>query len=120
MKITKQTLGIVLLMGVVLTVCNYSLTLRTPEKESVYFRDFTRPLYVGVKPGVNTYTAGSPFESTYLFDYKTDGCPCAGIGKFYVLLHMVPNWQFFANVMVWSIFPATYIFILRKNENSRH
>jgi hypothetical protein len=117
MKITKKIITIALLIGVVINLTIYSVTLHNNRGCcEVRFRSrIEQPFFISVGGiGINSYTAGSPFESKFSFYHHTEGCPCSGVSKLYVLFGMVPTWQFIADLVVWSSFPAVYLWLRNK------
>lgn len=122
MKIAKKIILVSLLIGFVINVLAYTLTLQNANTCcEVHFRSrIERPFYIKEQAGTNIYTAGSPFQSTLTFHNTYDGCPCSGYSKLLIILAMFPTWQFIANLAIWSSFPAFFIIMSKKHAHTRH
>jgi len=112
----KKEIKSVLKAGLVITIIVYILTLqRIYGSSQIYFtHPILKPFYLSQSSGFNTYVGGSPFTSETVHPNSSDGCPCHGVNKIILTWRMTATTEFLGNLLVWSIFPATYTWIRRK------
>lgn len=112
----KQKIKRILIASFLINLVIYAVTFqRLYGNSELYFtHPILKPFYANQSGGVNLYYAGGPLTSRAVHYNGVEGCPCGGVSKLGLIWKMTATLEFLGNLLIWSILPATYMWLKRQ------